>query len=348
MKILIAGSSGFYGKVLTKRLQQMGFEVFGIDLVDAENIERERFRIADISESDQLNKCFNNIQFDAIVNLAAFIDFNVKSQKLLFENNVNSCKNLAEFGVTRKIKRYIYTSSNSIFLGNKPGVILQNTEPFPMDSYGKSKVISEKILEEYQNYFSVIIVRCPNIIDAGRFGMLTILFELIANDATLWVIDGGKYKHQCIYAQDLNDAILSMLNLNLNLDKSYIFNIGADGVEPFKKMFEEMLKNFQSKSKIRSLAKSIIIPPLKVLHFLGLSPMGPYQFRMLTSDFEFDTKYIKSTLNWRPTLTTREILELAYLSYIGREKKCDTLANNGANAKPIRMGILNLLKYIKF
>ena len=75
--------------------------------------------------------------------------------------------------------------------------------------------------------------------------------------------------------------------------------------------------------------------------------MGPYQFRMLTSDFEFDTTYVKEKLGWQPTLSTAEVLEIACQSYIdslGKKLSC----NNGANGKPIKMGILRVLTFIKF
>jgi hypothetical protein len=32
-------------------------------------------------------------------------------------------------------------------------------------------------------------------------------------------------------------------------------------------------------------------------------PLGPYQYKMIAEDFEFDTTKIKEKLGWRPSLT---------------------------------------------
>ena len=174
--------------------------------------------------------------------------------------------------------------------------------------------------------------------------MLTILFELLKCNATLWVLDRGVVRHQCIYAQDLNSAIY----LALKKGKSNIFNIGADGVESFTNIYQKLIKNTKSRSRLRSIPKWLGVGILKFLFFLKLSPMGPYQFRMLTKDFEFETSYIKSQLDWRPSKTTADILDLAYVGFLDLTNKGNASnIGGGANGKPVNMGALNLLKLIK-
>jgi nucleoside-diphosphate-sugar epimerase len=240
-----------------------------------------------------------------------------------------------------KISKFIFTSSNSIFLGNKEAYIVHEEIPVPIDDYGKSKLESEKLLIDASG-FDVNILRCPNIIDAGRVGMLSILFELIRRNSTLWVLDGGNIRHQCLYAQDLNSAIFALIKHK----GSTLHNIGSDEVQTFSEIYNEIIKHTGSKSRVRSISSIIVIPFIKILSQLGLSPLGPYQFRMLTQNFEFDTSKIKNDLKWFPTKNNSEILIIAYFYF--REHYQQIKNNKSANSSSVKMGILSILKYIKW
>ncbi len=341
MKILVAGSSGYYGSILTKFFIKQKIQFTGIDLLKSDFLNEKHQIICDLRNYEQLKFGLRKHKFNIIIHLATQIDFAVNNQSELYENNIKITQNLAKLGLERKIKTFIFTSSNSIFLGLKKEKITDLDLPAPIDMYGKSKYDSENILANYKKKFNVLILRCPNIIDAGRIGMMSILFELIRSNSTLWVINKGKIRHQCLYAQDLNIAIKKMLSLN----KSDTYNIGSNYVPTFRKTFQNLINSARSKSKIRSIPKFFALILLKTLYALKLSPMGPYQFRMLTIGFEFDLTKIKRELNWVPTKTNTQIIELAYHSYVQGLKSSNKKQN--ANSAPVRMGVLKVLKYIK-
>jgi nucleoside-diphosphate-sugar epimerase len=332
MKILITGANGYYGKILSKYLSQLGIECFKLDRYIADGID------CDLIDYNKLEKIFQDIKLDVVIHLASDIDFAVSNQDLLYNNNVKSTENILKLCEIKGIDRLIFTSSNSIYLGNKEELLKESNNPIPIDAYGKSKLTSESLIlkSSIKNKF---IIRCPNIIDAGRIGMLSILFELLENNSTLWVLGDGMIRHQCIYAQDLNEAIYKMLGT----DGVYMFNIGSENVPTFIEMYNGLIKIVGSRSKIRSIPSSLAIPILKILYFLGLSPMGQYQFRMLTKNFQFDLGYIKDILGWSPTKTNTEILAIAYEYYL----KNNAVEIKSANNSRVKMGILSILKYIK-
>ena len=340
--ILIAGSSGFYGGILYRYLADVGLNVYGVDLLKSPFIPDGMQFQGDLRSLELYDKLFPKVSFDVIINLATQLDFASKNPTELYKNNVEVAKNLADFGAVRSINLYIFTSSNSIFLGNNTSYILQNDLPVPIDAYGKSKYDSEKILEKYKNKFNIVSFRCPNIIDSGRVGMLSILFELLRNNATLWMLGNGHIRHQCIYAGDLNLAIYKSIIKN----KSYIFNIGSERVDSFKDTYLSLVKQTNSLSKVRRIPRWLAINLLKIFYLVGLSPMGPYQFRMLTRNFEFDINYVKNELEWRSTLNLSQILSIAYFEYLNKHRACNEDLKS-ASASPIKMGVLALLKYIK-
>ena len=342
MKVLITGSSGFYGEILYKYLSSKGIECDGIDFNDKSEIPINNKLLCNLCDLIALRKILFGRNYDAIVHLASQIDFAANSQNELYKNNIESTKNIIKITEELNIKKIIFTSSNSIYLGKKNSLIKNNDNPSPVDEYGRSKVDSEALLLAGASNYDVNILRCPNIIDAGRVGMLSILFELLENNATLWVIDNGEVRHQCLYAQDLNTAIYKLLFHNGNT----VHNIGSDNVPTFREAFEYLIFKANSASNVRSLPKAIVIPILKILYKLKLSPLGPYQFRMLTQNFEFDLSVIKKELNWAPVKNNTEILELAYTYYINNIEKIKL--NSTANSSPINMKILSFLKYIKW
>jgi nucleoside-diphosphate-sugar epimerase len=339
--ILITGSSGFFGTILFKKLSDLKYSVIGLDLKYSKSIAQKKQIICDLTNFKDLNNKLKDYKFEIIIHLAAQIDFSVKDQSSLFYNNIISTKNICEFAKKNKVKKFIFTSSNSIFLGLDKKIIYKNDHPKPIDMYGKSKLIAEKTIQKYKRQFQVNILRCPIIIDKGRAGMLTILFEIIKSNAVLWVLDKGKIKHQLLYANDLTNIICKLFKIK----ESFTLNIASGKADSFYNIFINLIKNVKSKSKIISLPSIIIIPLLKLLFFLKLSPLGPYQFRMLTKNFEFDLSDLKKKLKFKQSKKDYILLSLAYKHFI---KKNTKFSKNNSNNSKINFGLLEILKYIKF
>lgn len=343
MRILVTGSSGYFAGVLIPVLLQGGHDILGLDKEPSQiNDPNYDEILLDLLDNDRLFQVLENETFDAIIHLASEIDFAVRSQKSLFRNNVQMVKNLVELSSKRSLRSFVFTSSNSIFLGNPDEVIQNHMVPQPIDEYGKSKLEIEKILTQTLPSCPLQIVRCPNIVDAGRVGMLSILYELLKNDANLWVIGDGSVRHQTIFAKDLAVYILHALDLKT----SNTVNIGSTNVPTFRETFERVAAAAGSKSKVRRIPKFLAIAALRASHRLGLSPLGPYQFRMLTQSFQFAQDWTKLPFPWKPTKTNVEMLVLAYEHYIS--SSTNQASKGSANSKPVKFGILKILRFLKW
>ena len=137
--------------------------------------------------------------FDAIFHFASQIDFGVHDQSDLFSNNVAATQSVAEIARKSSCRKVVLTSSNAIFLGY-PGdrPITDEDSPSPTDAYGRSKIRSEECLAEWASDFDSIVFRCPNILDAGRVGMLSIFFDFVLERRRCWLIGNGSTRYQCI------------------------------------------------------------------------------------------------------------------------------------------------------
>jgi nucleoside-diphosphate-sugar epimerase len=341
---LVTGGSGFLGGLLIRRLTEKGMKCVSVDLrqpKDEYDTSQATFVVGDATDRRLLFDLASRHKFDVVFHLASQIDFAVRNQRALFNNNVDCTKAVAETAKKYRIPKVILTSSNSIYVGNRLKRPITETDvPEPVDEYGRSKVQSEIILARCSGFFDHVIIRCPNVIDAGRVGMLSILFEFIEEGRRCWVIGKGGIRHQCIYAQDLNTALLH----SIHYPKSNVFNIGSDNVPTFAEMYRAVIEHAHSRSRIVSVPGRAAIMLLRLAHRMHLSPMGEYQFRMLTSDFVFDTTRIKTELAWKPTLTNSEMLCKAHDHYVANRESIYGGGHSSANSRPVNMGILRLLK----
>ena len=80
-----------------------------------------------------------------------------------------------------------------------------------------------------------------------------------------------------------------------------MFHIGSDDVPTMRGVYESVIAPPGSKSRVASLPQGPAIAVMKLAHVLGVSPLGPYHYRMIAESFVFDTPRIREELGWRPT-----------------------------------------------
>jgi nucleoside-diphosphate-sugar epimerase len=345
-QVLVTGGSGFFGSILVKELIARGFKVINIDLVHSP-FQHENF----ISfQADIRNRAFmeENIfkpaKLDAIFHCAAILAHAVKDKKFLWESNVNGTRNVVELAARYGVPKLVFTSSNCLWAENMRRPVREDDQPRPVEIYGKSKWEGEKVLQEYKNDVHSVIFRCPTIMDAGRLGLLGILFEFIDEGRKVWVVGGGDNRYQFIYAQDLVDACLRAVDYR----QTEIMNIGSDDVKTFREVYDHVINRAGTGARVASLPRWLVIPAMQLAYALRMSPLGPYQYKMIAEDFVFDTARIKQRLNWRPTLKNEEMLWKAYEYY---HNNLDQIKNRregevSAHNQSAKMGVIRLLKWL--
>jgi len=344
-KFLVTGGSGFFGSLLEDKLLAQGDAVINIDLETDERRHENLISIkGDIRDKALLEKVFSEHKFDAVFHCAAILAHAVSDKDFLWTSNVDGTRNVAEAAKKFGIGKIIFLSSNCLWAENFHRPVLESDEPRPVEIYGRSKWEGEKILLEYRGAMSVIIFRCPTIIDFGRLGLLSILFEFIKEGRKVWVVGGGDNHYQFIYAGDLITACLK----SLDYAGSGVFNIGADNVKSFKEVYEYVIKQAGTKSRVARLPRGLTLFAMRLAHKLKLSPLGPYQYKMIAEDFVFETSKIKKELGWQPTLTNEEMLWRAYKYYQDNYEEIKKRANVSAHRQAAKMGIIRLLKWFSY
>jgi nucleoside-diphosphate-sugar epimerase len=157
VKVLITGSESFVGKELICQCKEREIEIIGIDIIEKENSDFEYHRISIISP--EIIKIFPD-NLDAIIHLAALSrDPDCKGKAYeCFENNVMGTLNLIKVAKIKKVKQFIFASSEWVYDEFKENQ--SKNEEYPINSlsltseYALSKLTSEiNLKQQYQNGF---------------------------------------------------------------------------------------------------------------------------------------------------------------------------------------------------
>jgi len=341
--VLVTGGSGFLGLLLLRRLLDDGHEVTNIDLLPCPLAHpRLRSVVGDIRDRALLDSALAAARHEVVFHCAALLAHGTLSPAQVYASNVEGTRALADAVAAAAIRKVVYISSNCLWGHGFARPVREDDPPAPAELYGLSKLEGEKILRRRAADFATTILRCPTIMDEGRLGLLAILFEFIAEGRRVWVVGDGANRYQFIYAQDLIDAML----LAWKAGRGGVFGIGADDVGSMRENYQHVIAHSGSASRIGQLPKAPTILAMQVAHWLRLSPLGPYHYRMIASSFMFDTTRIKTDLGWRPTLANRDMLLRAYLYYQTNRAAIAQRSAVSAHRQAARMGIIRALKWV--
>lgn len=160
-RLLLTGSSGTIGKILTERLSD-SFELIGVDVIRGET-EFETY-LADVSNFEQLDSVFRKVSpIQFVIHLAADPNHETDWQSALV-NNIHGTKNLYDLAATYGVRRIVFASSNHVTgmyehvngskepnLCDHPRTKMISVEDWvrPDGFYGISKLTGEAIARYY-------------------------------------------------------------------------------------------------------------------------------------------------------------------------------------------------------
>ena len=148
-KILVTGGAGYIGSNTAHRLRAHGFDVVIVDDLSRgheRNTAGFPFYKLNTSDTQALVPLLRDV--DAVVHFAAYISVGESTQKpeLYFSNNVTATVGLLTAMIEANVKRLVFSSTAAVY-GLPEKSPISEDEPFaPVNPYGESKVMVEKIL----------------------------------------------------------------------------------------------------------------------------------------------------------------------------------------------------------
>ncbi len=341
--VLVTGGAGFFGGILKQRLLDEGFDCVSIDLhSDATTHPRLQNVHGDIRDESLMDRLFSEHRFSAVFHCAAILAHAVTDENFLWTSNVDGTEVVARQAVKHAVKKIVFTSSNCLWGNSMHRPVREDDTPDPVEIYGRSKWEAEKVLMRYRGGVDSVVFRCPTIIDSGRLGLLAILFDFIREGRKVWVVGDGGNRYQFVYAPDVADACL----LAMRRSGSAVYNVGSDKVRSLQEIYEYTIAQAGTGARVASLPKMPTLAAMRLASALKVSPLGPYHWRMISEDFEFDTTKVKTELGWQPSVTNEQMLAEAYKSYERDYDEIQARTDVSAHRQPAKMGAIRVLKWL--
>jgi UDP-glucose 4-epimerase len=152
MHILVCGGAGYVGSHACLALARAGFEVTVLDNLFAGHREAVRWgRLveADILRPDTLDAAFDR-KVDAVMHFCArsLVGESVTDPYAYYQNNVTGTLNLLEAMKRHAVDRLVFSSTAAVFGNPVTDVIDEEHPKNPINPYGASKLMVERILDD--------------------------------------------------------------------------------------------------------------------------------------------------------------------------------------------------------
>jgi len=149
--VLVTGGAGYIGSVTAHVLKRRGFGVVIVDDLSRgheHNVRGLPFHKLNLSETDAVSEVLSREQVDAVVHFAAYsaVGESTRKPELYFLNNDGGTASLLSAMIQANVKRLVFSSTAAVY-GSPKIVPIPEDLPFdPVNPYGESKVLVEKML----------------------------------------------------------------------------------------------------------------------------------------------------------------------------------------------------------
>jgi len=161
MNILVTGGAGYIGSIVVEQLLQRGYRIVVIDNLQEGNREavlpEAVFYKTDFGDEETLIKIFRKYGIDAVFHFAAdtIVELSMTDPGRYFTNNV--VKGITLLDVMRQYDcdKIIFSSTAAIF-GEPEYIPIDESHPQnPINAYGESKLMFERILDWYHQAYGL-------------------------------------------------------------------------------------------------------------------------------------------------------------------------------------------------
>lgn len=202
--IMVTGGAGYIGSHMTRLLASAGHNVVIYDNLSRGNrhaASHGQLVIGDISDASTLSHAFVTHNIDAVMHFAAlaYVGESVDNPEMYYQNNVVGTLNLLNTMRKHDIDKFVFSSTCATYGEPTQIPITEDLPQNPINPYGQTKLMVEKILQDYgvAYGFRSIALRYFNAAGCAPDGTLgeehdpeTHLIPLILEEA-IRVRDGG-------------------------------------------------------------------------------------------------------------------------------------------------------------
>jgi len=196
MKIAVIGGAGFIGENLARalRVAHGGAAILCMDLVASGCEAYDSEQIVDVTDRVAVMDALKGV--DVIYHLAAEHRDDVSPVQKYYDVNVGGAKNIVAAAEAHGVKVIIFTSTVAVY-GLNAGESAESDEPQPFNDYGRSKLESETVFEQWaavDQRRKLVSLRLVATFGEGNRGNIYNLMNQIARGRFVMVGNGENRK----------------------------------------------------------------------------------------------------------------------------------------------------------
>jgi len=250
-KVLVTGGAGYIGSHTVRQLGEAGYDIVVYDNLSTSSAASVLYGdlvIGDLKDIDRLQQTFEYHRFDAVLHFAASISVpeSIANPLQYYTNNTQNTLNLLRCCSAFGVKQFVFSSTAAVYGEPQDNPVRESSPTQPINPYGRSKLMSERMIQDYSlaSGMNYVILRYFNVAGADpyqRIGQVNRQAEhliRIACDAALArrsaakifgtdfpTIDGTGVR-DFIHVEDLAAAHIDALHYLETGGESQIFNCG--------------------------------------------------------------------------------------------------------------------------
>ena len=266
--ILVTGGAGYIGSHCVLSLLEKGYKVLVFDNLSTGHIETVEtlgqygdltFIQGDLLNQNDLQKIFQDFDIESVIHFAAYsqVGESVKNPQKYYINNVCGTINLLSAMIENNVKNIVFSSTAATY-GEPMYIPIDEKHPQnPINPYGQTKLMIEKIMDDYDKAYGLRSVRLryfnvagadskarigewhepethliPNILKSTFGNAKT--FEMYGED---YDTKDGTCVRDYINIEDLVNAHVLALEYLYNGGKTDYFNLGTNNGNTVKEVF---------------------------------------------------------------------------------------------------------------
>lgn len=318
--ILVTGGAGYIGSHTVINLINAGYKICIFDNLENGHIETINvlksiendieFVKGDLRNTEDIEKVFRQFKIDAVIHFAAYalVGESVENPSKYYRNNTFGTLNLLDVMIKYNVKKIVFSSTCATYGEPAYTPIDENHVQKPINPYGASKLMVERILDDFDKAYGLksIKLRYFNVAgcdEKGRIGEWhnpeTHLIPNIlkAADGKVFKIFGNDYNtpdgtciRDYVNVEDLAQAHRLALIYLENENKSDVFNLGTEKGDSVKYVFETCEKVLNKKINVEIVERRPGDPAILYAN----------------------SKKAQTVLNWQPERTLEDSISTAY------------------------------------
>ena len=331
--ILVTGGAGYIGSHCVLALLNQGYDVVIFDNLSTGHIEtvdtlkrygNVTFYQGDLLDLNSIDNVFKQTQIDAVIHFAAFsqVGESVKDPQKYYINNVCGTINLLKAMLDNNVRKIVFSSTAATY-GEPQYIPIDEKHPQePINPYGQTKLMIEKIMDDYDKAYGLKSVRLryfnvagadsdgrigewhepethliPNILKSTFSGGKT--FEMYGTD---YDTKDGTCVRDYINIEDLAEAHILALKYLENNGNTNFFNLGTKEGNTVKEVFNICEKVTGQKIPVKVMGRregdpaSLVADNSKAKSVLGWETKKTLN-DSVTSAYQWETSNNKEHIN---------------------------------------------------